>query len=431
MALARRISAVALLCSLTACGLPLPGTTSGTQDGTAARSNFAQAEDAPQSEVITALMQRRSLLENGSTYDTVATAALSASARASEAALISAKLRAEAKSKNWLPSLRPSVSLNDLGEMVASMLLEQVLFDNGRRKAERAFAAADVEVAAVTLSADMNDRVKSALSLYVSGLRGDEKAAYAHRAIRTMRDFERVVVGRVNGGVSDRSDLNVVQSKISGMQSSMATANDAARTARAELEAMTGQSFSASPQRLNMSLPPDGRNYLSVLKAQSEATRTIEQAKMERAGLLPQVSATGQVGSEGSGAGVLLNLAEPLGFGTPAALRAVEASKEAALRRIGEAEEEARREYSREMQRLASYRRQEREALALSKASRETYNLFKAQFEAGQRPVMDVIPIYEELVKREQAYIDAKYEVVMIQLALAASLGLLADGDKI
>ena len=431
MALARRISAVALLCSLTACGLPLPGTTSGTQDGTAARSNFAQAEDAPQSEVITALMQRQSLLENGSTYDTVATAALSASARASEAALISAKLRAEAKSKNWLPSLRPSVSLNDLGEMVASMLLEQVLFDNGRRKAERTFAAADVEVAAVTLSADMNDRVKSALSLYVSGLRGDEKAAYAHRAIRTMRDFERVVVGRVNGGVSDRSDLNVVQSKISGMQSSMATANDAARTARAELEAMTGQSFSASPQRLNMSLPPDGRNYLSVLKAQSEATRTIEQAKMERAGLLPQVSATGQVGSEGSGAGVLLNLAEPLGFGTPAALRAVEASKEAALRRIGEAEEEARREYSREMQRLASYRRQEREALALSKASRETYNLFKAQFEAGQRPVMDVIPIYEELVKREQAYIDAKYEVVMIQLALAASLGLLADGDKI
>ena len=191
---------------------------------------------------------------------------------------------------------------------------------------------------------------------------------------------------------------------------------------------MTGQSFSASPQRLNMSLPPDGRNYLSVLKAQSEATRTIEQAKMERAGLLPQVSATGQVGSEGNGTACCWALPNRWGL-APCALRAVEASKEAALR--GEAEEEARREYSREMQRLASYRRQEREALALSKASRETYNLFKAQFEAGQRPVMDVIPIYEELVKREQAYIDAKYEVVMIQLALAASLGLLADGDKI
>ena len=57
--------------------------------------------------------------------------------------------------------------------------------------------------------------------------------------------------------------------------------------------------------------------------------------------------------------------------------------------------------------------------------------IIRAQFEAGQRPVMDVIPIYEELVKREQAYIDAKYEVVLIQLSLAASLGPLADGDKI
>ena len=431
MDLARRISAVALLCSLTACGLPIAGSAPGAQDNASTGSNFSQSEDAPQSEVITALMQRRSILQPDSIYGQVAAASLSASARASESELISARLRAAAKSKNWLPSLSPTVSLNDLGEMVASLLVDQILFDNGRRKAERAFAAADVEVAAVTLSEDMNNRVESALGLYVAGLRGDEKAAYAHRAVRTMRDFERVVVGRVNGGVSDRSDLNVVQSKISGVEASMATANDAARTARAELEAMTGQQFSAAPQRLELSLPPNGSNYLSVLKAQSEATRSIEQAKMERAGLLPQVGATGQIGSEGSGAGLLVNLSEPLGLGTPAALQAVEASKEAARRRVGEVQEEARREYSREIQRLASYRRQEREALALSRASRETYRLFKAQFEAGQRPVMDVIPIYEELVKREQAYIDAKYEVVLIQLTLAASLGLLADGDKI
>lgn len=431
MDLARRISAVALLCSLTACGMPIPGQSPKGTDETGVRSNFSQDEEAPQSEVITTLMHRRSLLEQGSVYAQVANAALTGTSRASEAALISARLRAEAKSKNWLPGLRPSVSLNDLGEMVASMLLEQVLFDNGRRKAERAFAAADVEIAAVSLSEDMNDRVQTALSLYVAGLRGDEKAAYSYRAIRTMRDFERVVVGRVNGGVSDRSDLNVVQSKISGVEANMATANDAARTARAELEAMTGQTFDAAPQRLELALPSSGSNYLSVLKAKSEAARTIEEAKMERAGLLPQVSASAQAGSEGSGAGLLVNLAEPLGLGTPAALQAVEAEKEAAMRRIGEVEEDARREYSREIQRLNSYRRQEREALALSRASRETYALFKKQFEAGQRPVMDVIPIYEELVKREQAYIDAKYEVVLIQLALAASLGLLADGDKI
>lgn len=427
----RGVSAVALLCGLSACNMGLPGGGQSPAADQSLRSSFAQSEEAPQSEVITTLMHRRSVLQPNSIYGEVATTALTGQARSSQAALTSAKLRAEAKSKNWLPTLSPSVSLTDLGDMVAGLLVDQVLFDNGRRKAERAFAAADVEVAAVTLSEDMNDRVETALGLYVAGLRGDEKAAYAHRAVRTMADFERVVVGRVNGGVSDRSDINVVKSKIAGMESTLATARDAANTARAELRAMTGQEFAAAPQRLELALPPDGSQYLSVLKAEAEATRAIEQATMERAGYLPQVSASGQVTSEGSGIGALVNLAEPLGLGTPAALQAIDAQKEASMRMVGEAEEEARRDYSRQIQRLQSFRRQEAEALQLSQASRETYRLFRAQFEAGQRPVMDVIPIYEELVKREQAYIDAKYEVVLIQLSLAASLGLLADGDKI
>lgn len=427
----RGFSAVALVCGLSACNLGMPEGQSPSPTAGHEPQSFAQPEDAPQSEVITTLMRRHSLLAPHTSYSAVANAALSGQARASQAALTSAKLRAQAKSKNWLPTLNPSVRLTDLGDMVAGLLIDQVLFDNGRRKAERAFAAADVEVAAVTLSEDMNDRVETALGLYVAGLRGDEKAAYAYRAIQTMADFERVVVGRVNGGVSDRSDINVVQSKISGMESTMATANDAAETSRAELRAMTGLDFDAAPGRLELALPPDGSQYLSVLRAEAEAERATQQAIMERAGYLPQVSVGGEVNTEGSGVGALVNLAEPLGLGTPAAIQAIEASKEAAQLQVGEAEETARRDYARQIQRLKSFRRQEHEALQLSRASRETYRLFRAQFEAGQRPVMDVIPIYEELVKREQAYIDAKYEVVLIQLSLAASLGLLADGDKI
>jgi adhesin transport system outer membrane protein len=194
---------------------------------------------------------------------------------------------------------------------------------------------------------------------------------------------------------------------------------------------MTGRDFDAAPGRLELALPPDGSQYLSVLRAEAEAERATQQAIMERAGYLPQVSVGGEVNTEGAGVGALVNLSEPLGLGTPAALQAIAASREAARLQVGEAEETARRDYARQIQRLKSFRRQEQEALQLSRASRETYRLFRAQFEAGQRPVMDVIPIYEELVKREQAYIDAKYEVVLIQLSLAASLGLLADGDKI
>jgi adhesin transport system outer membrane protein len=321
--------------------------------------------------------------------------------------------------------------LTDLGDLVAGILIEQVLFDNGRRKAERAFAAADVEVAAVNLSIDMNSRVESALGLYVSGLRGQEKAAVGSRALSRMYEFERIVQGRVDGGVSDRSDLNVVRSKINGMRSAVATANEATAAAHAELKALTGQTFEQKPARLQLTTPPDGSGYLTVLKAEAEATRSVEQAKMERAGLLPQVSAAGNVTSDGSGAGLTLDLAQPFGLGTPAALKAIEATKEVAKRQVAEVEEDARRDYSRQMQRLASYQRQEAEAAALAQTSRETYRLFQAQFKAGQRSVMDVVSIYEEVVRREQAHIDAKYEVVLIQLALARDMGLLADGDRI
>lgn len=425
----RFLCAIAVTCSLSACAQTGLFASKDNPD-TAPRSNFAQTGTA-QSEVIQTLLERRSLLSSDSAFGEVAEAALAASARAAEAELISAKLRAEAASKNWLPTLGPSVSLTDLGDVVAGLLIEQVLFDNGRRKAEREFAAADVEVAAVNLSQDMNGRVETAVGLYVAALRGDEKAAYGERALRRMQEFRRIVQGRVDGGVSDHSDLSVVDSKISGIRTTTATARDDAATARAELQAMTGQEFKRAPTHLDIATPPSQAQFLSVLKASAEANRTIAEAKAGRAGLLPQISAAGNATTDGSGAGLTLDMAQPLGLGTPAAMQALEASKEAAKRQVSEAEEAARRTYSRQMQQIASLQRQEAETAALVRRSRETYELFQKQFEAGQRPVMEVIQVYEELVRREQAYIDAKYEAVLIQLQLARDLGLLADGDKI
>lgn len=432
MQLRRHISAIALLCSLSACADTLPflnDIASEDAPDAAPSSSFEQAEGEGGSEVISALLDRRSFLEQDSSYGDVAAAAINASSRSSEAELTSAKLRAEAKSKNWLPTIGPTVSLTSLGDLVAGILIEQVLFDNGRRKAEREFAAADVEVAAVNLSIDMNNRVETAIALYVSALKGDEKAALGGRALDQMKEFERIVRGRVEGGVSDRADLRVVRSKIDGMSSARATAHEAAATSRAELKALTGQEFETSPSKLSLSSPPDSTSYLTVLKASAEANRSIAQTKVERAGLLPQVAAAANTTNEGSGAGLTLDLATPLGLGTPALLKAIESARETAERQISEAEEDARRNYSRQTQRLASYRRQEVEAATLARTSRETYRLFQAQFDAGQRSVLDVVSIYEEWVQREQAHVDSKYEVVLIQLELARDLGILADGD--
>ena len=403
-----------------------------TQDSEVSRrsSNFQTIEGEATSEIIDALLSRPSILQAGSDYARVARAALDASARSSEAELRAARLRAEAKSKNWLPTIGPSVSLTSLGDVVASLLIEQALFDNGRRKAEREFAAADVEVAAVTLSTDMTTRVETAVALYVTALRGDEKAALNRRALSQMYEFERIVRGRVDGGISDRSDLRVVEAKINDIESAKSTAEEAARTARAELRAMTGTDFDGSYARMQLNRPPTALRPLTVLLAEAEGRRDVAQAKLDRAGLLPSVTASATVDDGGTSGAIGLGGAQ-IGFGTPAALKALKAAEDAATRQVSEAEEDARRRVSRQEQRLASFQRQKAEAEELAQKSRVTFKLFQTQFKAGTRSVLDVASIYEEMVQREQAAVDAKYELVLIQLEMARDQGLLADGGAI
>ena len=88
------------------------------------------------------------------------------------------------------------------------------MFDNGRAKAQRAFAVADVEMAAVTLSLDTNGRVYQALDLYLQAQKGDEVAHQSDVVLAEMKKFQWIMNERVKGGVSDMSDLNILNQKL-------------------------------------------------------------------------------------------------------------------------------------------------------------------------------------------------------------------------
>ena len=81
----------------------------------------------------------------------VANAVMAANSRAAEPDLRAAMLRSQARSMNWLSQLGPQVSVTSLGAVMASVFIEQVLFDNGAKRAERDYARANVEVAAFCL----------------------------------------------------------------------------------------------------------------------------------------------------------------------------------------------------------------------------------------------------------------------------------------
>ena len=57
--------------------------------------------------------------------------------------------------------------------------------------------------------------------------------------------------------------------------------------------------------------------------------------------------------------------------------------------------------------------------------------MFRRQYEAGQRQVMDVVGVYESYARQQRRLLEIKYQIAQLKLQIARDLGLLADGAKI
>lgn len=391
----------------------------------------ARAKESAESVIISGLQSRRSILPRGSAYDQVADNVLAANSRAAEAELRAARLRAVAASKNWLPSVGPSISLSSLGELVANLIVEQVLFDNGRKKAERAFAKADVEVAAVNLSMDTNNRVFTALDLYLKAQKAQEKSTLSTTAFNDMSHFEYIMSERVRGGVSDRSDLVVLRQKLAEIRSEMAANNEARATAFAELNAMSVRPLDSVSGVPDFNVNGLGSKPLPILLAEAEKERAIAEATMERAGHLPGLKATGSIGTSGNSLGLNVASDKLLGLGTGASLKAIEATKEGAQRLVAQAREDSNRRLRALEAQLKGVQRQMGESRNLTSQSKKNLDLFQAQYKAGTRQVMDVVGVYETYARQQQSAADLKYKAARIKLEIANEMGLLASGAEI
>src|SRR6056297_2739493 len=387
----------------------------------------AARAEAAASPVISALQARRSVIPPGSPYAKIVDPVLAANSRPAEAELRSARLRARAASKNWLPKIGPNISLTSLSDVIAQLVVEQVLFDNGRKKAERAFAKADVEVAAVTLVEDTNDRIRTALSLYLTAMKARERRVLEERTLKDMEHFEWVMSERV----SDGSDLNVLRQKLAEIRATLAAQSEAEATALAELNAMSTRPLDDITGLSDLSRASGDIRPIEVLRAEAEKSRDIASAQVERGGLLPGLTAGGTLGDNGSGIGLNVSSDQLLGLGTGDSLNAIKATQEAAAARVGQAEEDAQRRTARLQNRLSALTRQVDEATALASRAKANLDLFQSQFKAGQRQVMDVVGVYETFAARQAATLDLKYERLETQLQIAEHLGVLAEGNRL
>jgi adhesin transport system outer membrane protein len=389
----------------------------------------ATMTDGSESVIIGDLLNRVSVLEQGPFAD-VAFALMAANTRAAEADLRAAVLRSEAQSTNWLGALGPGITLDALGAVALSVMVSQAVFDGGARAAEREFARADVEVAAVALAEDSNDRVLEGLQLYIKAQSALARAEVNRAGTITMGRYAWMMQERVAAGITDRADLQLVLQRQDQMRSDMDSDLREAETDFAELSAMADL-----PPGLRgvsaIGVPQPGISALNVMRAHAEGARAIARAEVAQAGFMPNLGVAGDLQEGFDDLALSVALPNGLALGMGAQMEAAAAEAAAAEARIAQEQEAAAR-------RIASFEGQRdaliiqlAEAERLAKDAESNFALFEEQQRFGQRSVPEVVGIFETKVRTARIASDLRYEILLVEARIAAEFGVLVDGERI
>jgi adhesin transport system outer membrane protein len=389
------------------------------------------AQSAANSALIRDLQSRNSILPKNGPFATVAEAVLAASQGAAAAELRVAQLRAQARAQNWLPQIGPSVSLSSLAGLVASLTVNQPLLDNGRRKAERAFAAADVEVAAVALSLDMNQRVYEGLREYINLQRAQAQAEVARRAAARLTEFDTLMKARVQGGLSDMSEQQVIAQRIAEIEATLAADMQAAVAASGQLAALMGGQTLQQKGIDTLRDMREGPPALSVLRQQGEGARAIAQANLTRAEMLPGLTASASITQDAVDPGLRVTGLGMLNPGASASMQALSETATIVARKNAEAAATAQRRVlalSADIDMLNTRAQRGQKVLEQTEANLE---LFTQQYQLGRRSLLELVSQYDAFSQLERDQTALRYDVALRSIEIARDLGLLVSGARL
>lgn len=384
--------------------------------------------EQPRSALIEDLRSRRSILPPDGILAEVAHAVLRASSGAAEAEVRLARIRSDAKSKNWLPSIGPTVGLTSLGGVVAQLVLDQTIFDNGRRAAERDLALADVDVAAVQLVQELNLRVYEGLHAYITAERANAQAVVAERAARRLSEFERIVEIRVQGGLADRSEQQIISQKRAEMEAKLGADRQAAAQSISDLLALTKEPVKTQGDLSTLLPNTEAPEALSVVMSRAEGRRTLAEARMAKSGLMPGLNARVALDETGELTPQLALGGALFGAGSAAQFRAIEAVNAVVTLRTQKAQEEAKRRLISLNSELAALQLQQARGIDLLSQASNNLDLFFERYEMGTAALIELVIQFELTAQMERENVAIKYDLALIDLRIARERGQLLNG---
>lgn len=403
-------------------------------------ADVAKSDLSPAAELTTAgeikswiiqdLKERQTILAPNGPYMQIAEAVIAAGSGAAEAELRLARLRADARAKNWLPRLGQDISLTSLGALAASLVADQALFDHGRRRAERNLAAAEVELAAIAMVSAANNRVYDGLKQHIEAERAEQQAVLAERATAKLAEFERLVKQRVEGGISDRAEQQIITQALVEMRAALAADRQQQQSAQAALATLTLRDLSAVTGLDTLPADQGWPEALALLEAEAQASRSRAEAEIAQADMTPGLRATAGLGKDGIGAGLGIS-GGGIGFGRKAERAALEGVSDLAGRRVAEARENARRQITDMNAGLSALLSQETQARAVLDEMAENLRLYTEQYKVGRRSLVDLVRQYEAFVQAEREHAQLRYRFAELRLRIARDRGVLVNGDRL
>lgn len=387
-------------------------------------------EGSTASPLIADLAARPSVLPPGGTMARIADAILATDPGADAAELGLARLRADAVARNAWPGLTPTLTLDSLAGLAAGLVIDQPLLDNGRRKAERARARAEIDLAAVTLATGRNARIHEGLSLYLTAEQARAQEAISTRATARLSEFHTIVTQRIAGGLSDRTEEQIIAQSLAEMQATLASDRQTRAQALADLAQLTGGQGAADLTGIDRLPALPAADALAVLRARAVAARDLAEASITRADALPGLSANARISEDGVTPGLGLGGVR-LGLGSPAILRTADAMPELVRRQTAEAEEQAGRRRTELQGRLEQLRTRQEQGQTVLARTLENLDLYAEQYRLGRRSLTDLTMQTAAAARLERDQVALAYDAARIELELARDIGALVAGGRL
>jgi outer membrane protein, adhesin transport system len=175
-----------------------------------------------------------------------------------------------------------------------------------------------------------------------------------------------------------------------------------------------------------------GAEPLTVVLERGRGARSIAEAGMARAGLLPGVTARATADDSGDiESGLRLGTTGLISAGLGANLQALGAAEDLADRRVAEAAAEANRAIIALESEIARLQQRERDGGEVVRQTEANLNLFTEQYEVGRRTLLELVNQYDSFARLERDHATLKYEIALRQLQIAQARGQLVSGARL